>query len=270
MYKSKYLNSKDAFKEQVFNPSITDNEVKDIEASIERIKDLLSFADYYLMVRDNCLDFINDCKSNGPGNDKTFIRSNRLFLNALNSYYVWQEYGERHSINSAQRDYIHKIKNHGVLELANRIRHKGVHDNTPITSCSFDVLKEVSSFHIQIESLFTEKERSSFNKKIHKYIGEGEIEAVTFIRDFLSEFNKLNLDIWNTLSSDYENDINTLLRYVPVDALNMYNSEITNDNGTKTIHIGRTLELVAIKLELINASNSIDLTPAYPQLTPNK
>ena len=68
--------------------------------------------------------------------------------------------------------------------------------------------------------------------------------------------------------SDYENDLNTLLRYVPVDALNMYNSEITNDNGTKTIHIGRTLELVAIKLELINASNSIDLTPAYPQLTP--
>lgn len=48
----------------------------------------------------------------------------------------------------------------------------------------------------------------------------------------------------------------------------MYNSEITNDNGTKTIHIGRTLELVAIKLELINTS--IDLTPAYPQLTPNK
>ena len=61
--------------------------------------------------------------------------------------------------------------------------------------------------------------------------------------------------------SDYENDLNTLLRYVPVDALNMYNSEITNDNGTKTIHIGRTLELVAIKLELINTSNSIDLTP---------
>ena len=256
MYKCVYFSAYGYNKDHVYRSNISIEDVKEIERNIETINKLLSVADYYLMVRDNCFDFLNDCHHNGPGNDKTFIRANRLFLNALNSYYVWQEYSEQHPINPRHRDIIRKIKNRGVLELANRIRHNGVHNNTPITESTYDSIKEHSTFTISINELFTEKEQNGFNKKIKHYLsGIDKLEATSFIMDFLNEFNSLNKDVWKELEENYLESIRFLQAYVPDNPPDCYNSVILNDEEDDYINIGRTLELVTIKYKLINESN---------------
>ncbi len=252
MYKCVYFSVYGNGKDTVYRSDISIDDVKEIERNIQTINKILSVADYYLMVKDNCCDFLMDCRHNGPGNDKVFIRANRLFLNALNSYYVWQEYSEHHPINSHHRDIIHKIKNHDVLALANRIRNKGVHNSSLITASTYDLINNHCSFIINIDELFTEKEQNGFNKKIQCYLSDKEkLDAITFIIDFLKEFDRVNHDIWKKIEGPYLESIKALQMYVPENPLNWYNSVILDDEGNPRINIGRTLELVAIKCRLI-------------------
>ena len=106
------------------------------------------------------------------------------------------------------------------------------------------------------ESLFTERERSSFNKKIHKYIGEGEIEAVTFIRDFLSEFNKLKKNYMTVPAAIRELEKIEMIRYgnsvYKLDhALSKTQKNILSAFDIDTNYMKKELGSLSIELEAI-------------------
>ena len=85
MYKSVYHCLGDG--RQKIYKIINDEEAACISSVIEHMRKYMSIIDYFLMVLDNCNEFLLDCKHNGPGNTDGFIRVNRLLLNAVNSYY---------------------------------------------------------------------------------------------------------------------------------------------------------------------------------------
>lgn len=252
MYKSVYYKVYGDVGSHLYKSEITPENINEIKSNMEKISQLLSIADYYLMVIDNCLDFINDCQLNGPGDDKVFVRANRLLLNALNSYYVWQEYSKHHSFNSQHRKLIKDIKKQGVLELANRIRHAGVHHNSPITVSTSDVINEKVGFYIEIDKLFDANEHSGFNKRIIDYLStSNKLETVSLIKDLLREFNNYNYEIWKSIHDDFFIIMDSLMAYVPDHSPDCFNCVIVNEETGERIDIGRTLELVAIKSELI-------------------
>lgn len=252
MYQSKYYSITQR-KEILFKEDIDSEAIRDIKRCIEMINRYLGITDYYLMVRDNCLDFMEDSLHNGLGNPDGFIRANRHFLNALNSYYVWQEYAKNNPLNDEEKHLLDAIKREGVLELANRIRNRIVHYAPAITEMSYDVLNERNYITIHPSAYFSEKEQNGFNRKILDYLKNNpKLDAVGFIRDFMSDFTELFNEIGKIVREDYQNWIGCLLKYVPNTPPDCYNSYLVSTDDIEQISVGRTLELLSEKETLLS------------------
>jgi len=245
--------------------NISDNDAAAIKREIERLQMYLSFLDYYIIVIDSCKELFVDCESNGPNSPNNFIKVNRLFFNILSSYYGWQEFSQKNGLNKNQKDIVAQIKNSGVLELTNRIRNRMTHYGIfVIEKIRFDVLAERNYFLIDIDSIFLQKERDSFNKKVKNYINDHtisgvhpknevvEIDAVVLIKDFLQAFGEINQKIWKGFDGEFNKIISALSQYTPSCLPNMYNTTLINDVTEERIRIGRMLELTAQKIEYID------------------
>ena len=71
MYKSVYFSLAEG-KQKVFIDHIEENDIKKIKENLQNLKLFLSLADFYLIVRDNCLEFLNDSKTNGINKPKIY------------------------------------------------------------------------------------------------------------------------------------------------------------------------------------------------------
>lgn len=238
-------------KEVVFKDALNDEEIYEIRNCISVLDRYLSLCDYFLMVIDNCNDFIIDSITNGPGNADGFIRANRLLLNALNSYYVWQVVSKSNALNGEHKMLINTIKNKGVLELANRIRNKYVHNGALVSEMTFDLITEKTSIILNIDKVFSQKDRDSFNKKIRGYLSGPSLDMIVFIKDFLNSFLELNKTIGGSIEEVYNQHIHYLATFTPNTAPDCYNTYALDEEIGDVINIGRILELLTTKNELI-------------------
>ena len=252
MFKSVYYSVAEGT-QKVFIDNIEDNDIKKIKENLQNVKLFLSLADYYLIVRDNCLEFLSDSKTNGINKPKNFIRADRLLLNSLSVFYVWQEYSKKNSINTVHKDIIANIKKRkDILGLADKIRHQVTHNGVDIIEkIDFDKSAKKTRYLIDINSIFQGKAEDILSKKIIKYLNGTQLEAVSFMEDFLMEFNLLTKSIWEKVENEYQVMIKFLMNYIPRLPPDCYNSVIVSDNTEERIAIGRMMELLTGKYELI-------------------
>ena len=215
----------------------------------------MDLVDYYWVVRDNCAELFNNTDFYTPGTSKNFITINRLMLNALNSYYSWLEFAKRNKLSTKQKQCIESMKRFAVLDFANRLRHKTVHFGPIVSEICSDVLTEEIHCYIDVEEVFSQKERDGFSSKIKRYLSNPKLDALCFISDFIKEFDELHNNIRISIMEDYQKWMQYLFEFVPKNPPDCYNCYIVDQYGLEKVKIGQTMRFLSNKQLLFNEDN---------------
>lgn len=241
------------FKSIYDNKSITETEFRIIEDKSSKIVKLLKEIDYYPLVLMNCQEFNRYCETTLQKRDNDFTNINRLFSNLVNSFYMWIGYNERHY------DTVFKELKGGFYDtnfcyrFLYNIRTYTAHNTLPITLISTDILKGKVDVFTKVTDL-TEKD-SGINRKFRDELIKMSIENINIFNvtsDFLTDFGKWQIDLWNAIKPALDSDIMAINRIIPISTPWFVNTYVYSPNKEGSVPIGHQIKELADKSRLYN------------------
>ena len=86
----------DDYGKETFIQNVSEETVQEVEKNIAAIQEFMNETDYYDMLKGNLDDFIEFAEKVDPLDIKAFSKLNRMFINWLNMFYVWEQYHQRY------------------------------------------------------------------------------------------------------------------------------------------------------------------------------
>ena len=223
--------------------------------SLDIVKSLLSEIDYYLILMDNKKELLSDIATNGPGITKGFIRINRLLLNYLNSYYSWKAHIKHHCIASTQQlvELWNKYSGNRVIQTTDALRNYAVHDSVLTDRMKFDCLSETLKIEIDTDKLLKSKytKLSDSQREAIQSFGDS-IELQSFISSLSDTTKEMQNGIFKLEVDILLDAIKNVLKYTPDQLPSCLNCWIEDGEGNIITDIGRILELLIEKEQLLN------------------
>ena len=197
--------------------NITDNQCDVIQNDVSYIKETMSEIDYCLMLRENILAAFKDFETNGAGIPNNFNRLNRHLMNWLNSFYAWIEYHEKH-----YKDLFTTLKtkyydSYFPYRFAYAMRSYTTHQSLCISRITFDVLNETTNYVIPIDEILIQgtELNKKFKLELEQMLSERDsIDLVSFTKDFLSMFESMQSEIWDSIIAVSDQKHYEIMRYV--------------------------------------------------------
>lgn len=202
-------------KKIIYKTNISQDEVNSIAADIKRLREWMNEIDYCSMVRENILDFLQDAERNGSGEIDNFVRLNRFMMNWLCTFYAWIEYHERHHkeiFSTLKKKY---YDNYFEYRFSYALRKFTTHQALCINKMKFDVLKELTTFQIEIENILLYKNelKMDIRNELEKMMETTTyIDAVDFTCRFISVFEQMQGELWESLQRSYTAKVGDILK----------------------------------------------------------
>lgn len=235
------------------NKSITENEFLIIEDKSKKISKLLNEIDYYPLILMNCQEFNRYCETTLQQGDNDFININRLFSNLVNSFYMWISYNERHYATVFKKLKCGFYNTDFCYRFLYNIRTYTAHNSLPIKLITTDVLKGKVDVLAKVSDL-TAKD-SGINGKFRDELLKMNVEKVNIYdvtADFVTAFGKWQIDLWNAIKPDLNNDIMAINRIIPLSTPWFVNTYIESSDHKDSVPIGHQIKYLADKSKLHN------------------
>lgn len=235
------------------NKSISENEFLIIEDKSKKISKLLNEIDYYPLILMNCQEFNRYCETTLQQGDDDFISLNRLFSNLVNSFYMWIGYNERHY------DTVFKKLKGGFYDtdfcyrFLYNIRNYTAHNSLPIKNITTDVLKGKADVFAKVFDLTARD--SGISGKFRDELIKMNVEKINVYNvtlDFVTAFTKWQINIWNAIKPDLDNDIMAINRIIPISTPWFVNTYIESSDCQISVPIGHQIKYLADKSKLHN------------------
>ena len=231
-YKSVYL---DGSKENIISDNVTENEFQNVKKYIKDIQEMMTEMDYYIIVRNNIVDFLNHTDRNDIKTMEDFIDLNRLFMNWLNTFYVWIEYHERrYSLfkNKLKSEYFDKLY---WYRMAYFLRSHTTHNSWCIKRTEMSLVDGKVHYIIDADDLLNdEKINKTVRKDLLKIKEEtGSIEAKKFTEEFFLAFEKIQIELWQYEMKNMQEKLDELRKYVKVENSRVLPSYIQSEETLK-------------------------------------
>ena len=196
---------------------ITDDQCEVIQNNVSYIQETMSEIDYCLMLRENILAAFEDFETNGAGIHNNFIRLNRYLMNWLNSFYAWIEYHEKH-----YKDLFSDLKtkyydSYFPYRFAYAMRSYTTHQSLCISRITFDAINETTNYVIPINEILIQG--TELNKKFKLELEQltfehDSIDLVAFTKGFLSMFESMQSEIWQSIISISDQKHDEIICYI--------------------------------------------------------
>lgn len=233
--------------------TITETEFRIIEDKSKKIANLLNEIDYYPLILMNCQEFNRYCETTLQQGDNDFININRLFSNLVNSFYMWISYNERHYDTVFKKLKCGFYDTDFCYRFLYNIRTYTAHNSLPIKLITTDVLKGKVDVLAKVSDL-TAKD-SGINGKFRDELLKMNVEKVNIYdvtADFVTAFGKWQIDLWNAIKPDLDNDIIAINKIIPISTPWFINAYFHSPNIEVSIPIGHQIKYLADKSELYN------------------
>lgn len=237
---------------------ISVDELHSVEDNKKLLVDFLNETDYYLLVKRNALDFIDDATKNRCNNNDAFIHLNQYFSNFCNSFYIWKTFHNHCRWKKTFGPIKSYYQNNDLTySMSDALRNYSTHKGFAITKITFDILNESTSYQIPPEKIIADEETKKY-RLAYDYLSKinsdgGVLDALTFANDFETMFEGMQLKFWSSIIPQVKDAYNTLLSYVPSQEPECYNTYILSDTGDYYLHIGRTIELFRDRSNMIGS-----------------
>lgn len=205
-------------KKHLYRDNISEEEYSKIQSSLKVLKESMNEIDYFLMLRENVLDFLKDAESNGVAIDNNFVRLNRHIMNWLNSFYAWVEYHERCCNDTFSTLKTKYYDDYFEYRFAYELRIYTTHKNLCITSITFDVLNEKTIFKIKLDDILEnhKKIKSTVRHELIAMREETEyIDAVDFVKKFFNVISHFQDKLWKSLMPNIKSNFQYIQSFVP-------------------------------------------------------
>ena len=208
--------------------------------------------DYCSMVRYNLYDFLKAAETYASGCDDKIVKVNRHIMNWLNSFYTWIEYHERHNKNifsAIKKKYFDEFFEYRFAYI---LRKFTTHQAMCIDSISFDVINERASFRIGLSNILCYKKdlkKSIVDELEAKLQKEEHVDAVAFSRNFLSMFEKMQKEIWESEQLEIDKKLIGILESVQDVSQPIADSYISSDGEEMTFPVGYRVHRYLCKMK---------------------
>lgn len=235
------------------NKSITETDFRIIEDISNRIAKLLKEIEYYPLIILNCKEFNHYCETTLQKCDSDFIAINRLFSNLVNSFYMWIGYNERHYAT------IFKKLKGGFYDMdfcyrfLYNIRNYTAHNSLPIKNITTDVLKGKVDVWAKVFDLTAKDSGISgkFRDELIK-MNVKKVNVYNVTSDFVTAFREWQIDLWNAIKPDLNNDIMAINRIIPISTPWFINTYIESADYQISVPIGHQIKYLADDSKLYN------------------
>jgi len=213
-------------KNEILKNDISEEQFKEINECLEYLDTCMYEIDYCLMLRDNIFDFLLNVEEDANDRDMVFVSLNRLFMNIMNSYYAWIEFHEKNFKSIFKPIVSQYYDNHFEYRLAYNLRSFTTHYSLAITSTTTYFDEDKTTINIDLDSLVRKNVKinatfkDELNKKIQNdFVGQDEhiIDAYSFVIKFFRIYERLQGDLWKTISKEIASKVEVLQNYTQND-----------------------------------------------------
>lgn len=240
--------------------NLTNEEFHETNESIQFLRAILNESDAYIVVSENCKEFLSAASKIGCGQSENFTKINRYFTNYLNSFYMWLTFHNHNKLfEKAYARLKSKYQNENLTYgLARTLRNYTTHKAFAISKISFDVLNEYTSFMIEpaliLEDNKVDKNKLAKEHFIHLKESNDCLNAVQFTEDFLDFFDKFQREIWDYLLPDIKKNLHTILSVIPSNAPDCFNMSIFDEEEKHVLNVGRYMKLFWDRMTIVYPS----------------
>ena len=248
---------------EIFIQNVSEETVQEVEKNIATIQEFMNETDYYDMLKGNLDDFMEFAEKVDPLDIKAFSKLNRMFINWLNMFYVWEQYHQRYYqpiFEKLSRKYYDGFYEY---RMAFHLRRYTTHQRCCITRIEVNLETGDADFLIGIQELL--KNGSDMNKKIKEELKQqvdedDYIEIREFTRNFSQMIEKFQKELWSNEWAIVKKAVGVLNRHIKVENSRIYQSYIKMEGeNTKLVDIVQPIFMLYKKFEELRQGYSLTI-----------
>lgn len=239
--------------ERVLKENISEQEVCKIKGAIKTIFEFMNEVDNYTMLQGNSNDFLQYTENKNIDIEKMeeFTNLNRMFMNWLNTFYVWIEYHERY-----HKTVFGKLKGifydkYPEYRITYYLRRYTTHQSCCISKTSFALTTGKISYLIPVKKILEEGDMNKQTKSDLRKIEStsSNIDSRELVQDTMKIVKEFQMSLWKEEWGAVGDALKELESYIAMDDVSS-TYIVFNDEKIRPICISNPIGYLIQKMSL--------------------
>ena len=240
-------------RERVLKENISEQEVCKIKGAIKTIFEFMNEVDNYTMLQGNSNDFLQYTENKNIDIEKMeeFANLNRMFMNWLNTFYVWIEYHERY-----HKTVFGKLKGifydkYPEYRITYYLRRYTTHQSCCISKTSFALTTGKILYLIPVKKILEEGDMNKQTKSDLRKIEStsSNIDSRELVQDTMKIVKEFQMSLWKEEWGAVVDALKELESYIAMDDVSS-TYIVFNDEKIRPICISNPIGYLIQKMSL--------------------